>query len=474
MRPTEKKIQNLIQNLNNQTRPELDEKILENCFTEINTQQSPIPARGPNIWSIIMHSKTLKPIAAAIIIIATVLSLTLFDKTVSKAYAMNDVPNLFHSAKTLHIKGKLFFPEDKDAGFAEIEHWIDIENSRWHFVKPSYTINNGDVDFYITEEIFDGSNTKVSINHREKKYTYFKLSEFQKNLQIQRSIVTLLQLTCGQPEMFDTYQIQGQEVIDGQTYNLWEGVVDLGKMKFKIQNWLSPDTGQLARTVIWRTVDGDEWGKQCEFETVEMNIPIDESVFELQGPTDYVASNSIETAIDMGSGKSIGGMQTVHLERYFLFALPENCLVMCWRNELLENPKKESQYFDDLQFGGPVPKLPAEVYALKTKIGRREYFWHGKHLTYTQKNGKYYEWALYTPEKSPPTKPRHVYSYTLVYRMNNDDRASVTLSSSPDITIEDERNFEKLVIEAMKELSDDSALPIEMTLEQVLNLAQDK
>lgn len=478
MRPTEKKIENLIQDLNDQTRIELDQKILDDCLTELVNQKSSEPSPGPNIWRIIMHSKITKYAAAVVIFIAVGLFLHFqgipFDGA-TKVYAMSDVPDLFHSAKTLHIKGKLFFPEDKDANPAKIEHWVDIEKSRWHSITPCYSITNGKVDFYLTEEIFDGGYTKLSIDHNRKIYTYFNVSDFQKNLSIQQKIVALLQLTCGQPEIFDTYQIKRQEVINGQPYNLWEGVIiETGQeIKIKLQSWLSPKTGQMAKAVIWRTVDGDKWGKQCEFETVEMNIPIEDSIFQMQGPADYVATNSIDTAMDMGSAKLVGGMQSVLLEQYFLFALPQNCLVMCWRNELLDNPEQESQYFNNLSLGGPVPQLPAEVYALKTKIDGQEYSWSGKHLMVTQKDGKCYEWALYAPENSTPTKPRHnKYSYTLVYRMNNDDKPNVTLANMPDITIENQADFEKLVLEGMREMSDDSALPKEMTLEQVLSLTQ--
>ncbi|MHC5162704.1 MAG: hypothetical protein ACYSO4_06255 [Planctomycetota bacterium] len=74
MRPTEKKIQNLIQNLKENTRPELDAKILDSCFTELNTPKSDTPVKGTNIWSIIMHRKITK-VAAAIIIIAVLTSI---------------------------------------------------------------------------------------------------------------------------------------------------------------------------------------------------------------------------------------------------------------------------------------------------------------------------------------------------------------------------------------------------------------
>ncbi|MHC5157847.1 MAG: hypothetical protein ACYSOZ_07095, partial [Planctomycetota bacterium] len=78
MRPTEKKIENLINNLNDQTRPELDQKILDNCFTELNTQKSAPASR--NNWSIIMHSKLTKPIAAAIVFIAVILGIFPFGE----------------------------------------------------------------------------------------------------------------------------------------------------------------------------------------------------------------------------------------------------------------------------------------------------------------------------------------------------------------------------------------------------------
>lgn len=119
MRPTEKKIQNLIKNLNNQTRPELDQKILDNCFTELNTQKSSAPTPRPNIWRIIMHSKTIKPIAAAIIIVAGFLSLTLFDKTVPSAYAIEETLKAMQHLETIHLFGK-------DWGNNEFEMWIQL------------------------------------------------------------------------------------------------------------------------------------------------------------------------------------------------------------------------------------------------------------------------------------------------------------------------------------------------------------
>ena len=105
MRPTEKNIENLIQNLNDQTRPELDRKILDNCFNELNTQKSSTPKPRPNRWRIVMHSKITKPIAAAIIIIAGILSLTLLDKTVTPAWAIEDTIKVLENIRSIKISG---------------------------------------------------------------------------------------------------------------------------------------------------------------------------------------------------------------------------------------------------------------------------------------------------------------------------------------------------------------------------------
>lgn len=453
------------------------DSFVKDVMSRLETSSDTVQKPKPTLVRRLFMKPFTKLAAAAMIIIALGLFMHFQDipfDGATKAYAMSDVPSLFHSAKSLHIKGKLFFPEYKNAEPVEIEHWIDAENSRWRSVKPSQFASNGVLDVYLTEEIFDGQNIKMSIDHRAETYTYYYVSPFYKNMSIHQTIEGMLQLISGQPEIFDTYHILRQESINDATYNLWEGVVDVGPMKFKMQSWLSPYTGQMAKAVIWRTGDSKEWNKQCEFDTIEMNLPIEDSIFHLKGPDGYAAENTIETAKNMGPGKMVGGMACgIELEQYFLFAIPQKCLIMCWRNEFRENPEEESQYFSDLNFGGPVPRLPAEVYALKTKIDGQEYFWQAKHLISTQKDGKYYEWALYIPEQSPPTKPRHNYCYTLVYRMNNDKKGNVTLGCSPIITIENQSDFEKFIIEATKELSDNSTLPIEMTLEQVMGLAAD-
>lgn len=461
-----------------QTRLRIQEKELEKMGTQLtnNLEEKQnkvikavdnLPARTPG------HSRPFAyAVAAGILLVIGLLLYRMgipLDGT-TKLYAMSDIPELFNTARTLHIKGKLFFPEFPNTPPAETEYWLDIENGRWRSAGPSYCISEDGIDVWYFKEIYNGQGTKLSINTREKTCRYYKLSEFQKDLNIQQTQRTLLQLTCGTPDFFDTYRIQGQEELNGETYNIWEGQLNIGPTQFKITSWLSPRTGHLAKAEFSQLMENKQWAKRCTFDIVEIDQPIDKSIFELAVPDDYTAANTRETAQEMSMAKMVAGMSSVHIEYYLLYALPDNRLIMCWRNEFLKNPEEEHTCFNDLSFGGPVPKLPGEAYGLKAQIGAKECFWQGRHLAYTQKDGKFYEWAVYIPEQLPPTKPNHTYSYTRLYRMNNGEKASVTTAGSPDVTIEDQEDFDQLVLGAMRQLSDDPDMAAPFTLDEVLSL----
>jgi hypothetical protein len=69
MRPADKHIHKLIENLKNTTDPALDQKVLDDCFTELDNQHPSAPAGGPRIWSRFMKNKITKYAAAACILI---------------------------------------------------------------------------------------------------------------------------------------------------------------------------------------------------------------------------------------------------------------------------------------------------------------------------------------------------------------------------------------------------------------------
>lgn len=98
MRPTDK-IDSLFKtNLKTSASPELDRRI-DDLIVRFRTTNT----GGPNTWSIFMK-KTYKLAAAAIVIIAALLSLTLLDKTVSSVYAFEQTVAACHSVRFIHIR----------------------------------------------------------------------------------------------------------------------------------------------------------------------------------------------------------------------------------------------------------------------------------------------------------------------------------------------------------------------------------
>ena len=75
MRPTEKNIEKLVQNRNDSTRAQLDQRILEDCFAELDNLKSSVPVQSPSIWRKIMTHSITKYSLAAMLFIAIILGL---------------------------------------------------------------------------------------------------------------------------------------------------------------------------------------------------------------------------------------------------------------------------------------------------------------------------------------------------------------------------------------------------------------
>ena len=80
-----------------------------------------------------MQSKTTKLAAAAVIIIAALLSITFLDKSVTPAaYALEQTIEAYHAVRYIHIKDfKVGEDEPKEFWF-ECDDFGQIKNARWH------------------------------------------------------------------------------------------------------------------------------------------------------------------------------------------------------------------------------------------------------------------------------------------------------------------------------------------------------
>ena len=84
MRPAEN-IEKLIKNLSDKTCTKMDERVRKNMLIAMAESEKPLAIPWPNIRKIIMKNPITKLAAAAVIIVAVMLSINIWDKTTSTA-----------------------------------------------------------------------------------------------------------------------------------------------------------------------------------------------------------------------------------------------------------------------------------------------------------------------------------------------------------------------------------------------------
>ncbi len=152
MRPADKEIETLIQNLNDHTRPELDRTILDNCFAELKNPKISVPPSRPNRWRIIMR-KPITKYAAAIIIIAGIIVINLFNST--PAWAIEQTIEAFENVNSVYIEG---FIHDKDT-VINLKMWAR-RGSHGKFLFGDYREENAETGHTI---VVDESNNQSYI-----------------------------------------------------------------------------------------------------------------------------------------------------------------------------------------------------------------------------------------------------------------------------------------------------------------------
>ncbi len=131
------------------------------------------------------------------------------------------------------------------------------------------------------------------------------------------------------------------------------------------------------------------------------------------------------------------------------------------------------ELFEDLEFGGALPKLPVEIWGLKPGGWTGDITYVGRHIVYTRKGDMFIEWSLYVPESVPPARSEML-GYDVLYRFNLEEKPKWRIGYTLDygIRIETEEDFNKWVLGAMAELSDDGKAPDGITYESVLQLSE--
>ncbi|MCP4257882.1 MAG: outer membrane lipoprotein-sorting protein [Planctomycetes bacterium] len=121
MRPAEN-IEKLLKDINIDTNAKTDDAVLDDVIEAFEkSKDKKTSAIEQNIWRIIMKSPIIKLAAAAVIVLAVVFSMTIFDKSVPTAYAIEQTIQASHSVQYLHIRAITLSHEDQP-----VEFWIEF------------------------------------------------------------------------------------------------------------------------------------------------------------------------------------------------------------------------------------------------------------------------------------------------------------------------------------------------------------
>ena len=457
----------------------MEMKVIEALNTSLTKK-----IRSNSLWRNIMKSKMTKTAVAAAAMVCVMLGSYVltgsFDPS-SKAYAMSDLPEMIYSAKAVYMKGFSYHPDNLNPGnmvTGEIEVLIDLENERWVRLTPNVMKDKNGTRVNMAESICGGSEYELHLDHEKETATYTKSSRFWRKRLLRQFSDTIIQFTCGDPAMLDLYKIVGCEEIDGHVYDIWELVIenkndDSMAMNARMQSWLSPTTGDIAQVIVWAKLDGKKWSKLGHITEFEIGLEVSDEDFATVVPQGYELTNTLETAHTNTVAAVSCSTENYNLNGHILFAMGDGSIVACWSSRDPKSDESQAELFAGLEFGGEMPKLPCVIGALKTTVNSEKILFNGRHIGYTQKAGKFYEWSVYAAGETIERQLRKLLPYELVYKVNGKEDGKCRLQIHPDMLIENSDDFAELLMAAMAEFSDGGQEGEGISYEAVLELAEE-
>jgi len=454
------------------------EQVRERLGEDISERQP----REQRIWRIIMKSRITKLAAAAMIVAGTMIGLHWFGDG-SPAYGLTEALELWKNAETVHIKGWKFLHTGDDTQLEKFpyEMWHDKRNGRfkhWFPLDKQYTAYKPETPRYCLF-VSDGQylmvacaninmDTYGNIDSDDKSVRFTKLSPFQQRLEIRT--MNPFPAYFANLNQVKGFTKVGREQIENKTVDIWEGVIitDSRLYSSKKKIWLSPETGEIVRIFTWRCAGKNpvRWVPLSDYDTIEYDVVPPANCFNTDPPAGHKQTNTKETVVERELGLSRGSDPRFH--GCVGFTLKDGSVIYGW---FANNDPNESQahLFTDLEPGGPLPNLPATVDGLKPWPAEEGITLAGRHLTFTRKNGKFYEWGIYVSDEKVPERNTFG-TYRIISKCNF---ANFRIGNvGQELTINSEQEFDIWVRGAMAELSDDGKVPEFVTYQNVLQLAE--
>ncbi len=495
MNNNEKQFENLVRGIRFEDTPDYShrDKLEKDILAALANRTGQQEQSPTETWRIIMKSRITKLAAAAAIIVVATIAINQFTST-TIVYGVTEVLELCKKAGTIHIQGRSFYPEFPEQNQAQqaigFEVWLDIKNGRSRVKSAGRVTKDGQTTFNYYENVIDG-HYRMRVDHSKKSVTYYKIDKTDQPKAIAPDFDIQLKQMFGDPDQIEAYALTGSEQIDDSMYDIWQAEIQPdpdSQIWLRIKMWLSPITGEIGRVVTWQSRDKSDWFRTYEIDRIERNVSFPDGLFETEPPEGYLVHNTKETPKEKrlaksswyGKGAAIGVYQGFTIEDgsvIIVFSSADQKSEGAWRPGDELAGVSQIGVFQNLQTGGPLPELPIVVSALQRKrLWSGTTLYIGRHLTWTQKDDKLYEWAIYVPaqEKQKSRSAIGYESFEAILGFNPPDLEAnwnyeVGVFSGRYV---DAENFNTLLLKYMAEFCDDVLMPEDVTYENILQLAR--
>ncbi|MBN1362121.1 MAG: hypothetical protein JW993_16115 [Sedimentisphaerales bacterium] len=405
---------------------------------------------------------------------------------VAPAYAFTDAPEVLARAATIHASGWRYFPgHTMPDGSAippvPIELWVDLVNGCERQTTTGLSAGKDYVHVGVGE-LIQNSQFMFRLDHTEKTSFFFPrgIQAGAEGL-VDRSVRLLL----GDFAALASAVKVGDEEIDGQECEIWQWQRDsqVAGPAFRTRFWFSPATGRTKRVESWMKWGPADWQLAQEYTRIELDLPLGEGIFAMETPVGYTAMNTPEAAaLPPSRPFNLGGYSDGRCSLSYgaarSFTLADGSVIWGWWSidKMSQTPREAP--FADLVFGGPLPKVPIEFNALVPGGEPSDVTYWGHHLTYTSKSYTdggliLTEWVLYVPDETPAeTVEEYDYDALYVFNLDHTPHLKISLPVPYGRRIGTAEDFDRWVLPAIGETSDDGQVPAGLTFDRVLQLAE--
>ncbi len=313
MKPAEK-IERLIKKSRYKASSEAYDKALGSFLQVVDAyEKQKLALTEPNIWRIIMKSKITKFAVAAVVLIAIVLSITIFDNTAQEAYAIEQSIKASHTVETLHIRQ--YRSSEAVANGQYDEAYVKYD--------PSGKFESARMD---TAQSPDGPKTIVWSNNVAKVWMHSKKSVLViREPKMAREMEKMAVQLDPKRTLQNLYEMQqkGEQDVkitepeeEGDLITI-EVVHDKGREVF----YVDPESKLLVRFEK-QVLNGQDYVVTSAMEISGYNEPIDENVFTLGDlPKDVFVLDQVNQEIGLAQGDLSDDEIVVEVATQFFQAL---------------------------------------------------------------------------------------------------------------------------------------------------------